>query len=796
MASGRAETAWRWNQFVHGVGVRTEPFLERRQPGVALRTVHIGKRQQRGHAVGHVVRRKRLRASERHPSLPGCSEVAEGPVAQGPPPRRGRIRAVGFVGRQPVVELPKPVPEPRPDGGGQGAMGPVDPVHIDLGHALGNRVGTRQREDFGGERRVVPARVERGTHRFDEDRVRRQAGVGHHPVQHRRPVFLAGLPTGEGIAVTDHQEGQFRVAALHLQPDRGAEAPVEGQCERLRESAMRDLRTGVAENRAGRRHHPPSGIEQRVIERDGKRFLIRLPRGRRRVLFDHQRIAVGTRSARNPHLGRSRLRIPEGEPPQVRAVGVRHGRQEVVAGHRPAVMPCHVQVDALPVALRPEQGPAHPHHLGALLVDRRSVEVVDLDVLVRTDRMGERSRILRELPRAQGADIRNPLDRGRPHIGHELLVAEDRQPLLEAQLEPIPAGDPIAGPVVEVLVRNDPFDEGVVLVGRGLRIRQYELRIEDIEALVLHGPHVEVRHGDDVEQVQVVLEAVDLLVPAHGALEGVHGVCRARLVARRHMDGERDLPPGTCDEAVLQRTEFPGDQREQVARLGPGILPDRLVAHAHIPVGGAVAVREQYGSIRLVGADRDPIAAHDVGAVREVGYAPKALGLALGAIAPFRTVEALETGVSGRVDHHFRRNGGPVRNTFDDNAVPILRICRRGSVDGQRDQVQLLAVEPQRCVRCATFHRELGPHPRRCGMELEIQRHLGNGEVRGPVGAPSRRGRQIAHRYPSASSSDGAPVILRPAVTVFARPQEGGRTRAIPAKGATPAGGAREWVAP
>ena len=220
---------------------------------------------------------------------------------------------------------------------------------------------------------------------------------------------------------------------------------------------MQDLRAGVAKDRAVRRHHPSPGIEQRVIERHGKRFLIRLPRGRRRVLFDHQRIAVGTHPALNPHLRRSRLRVPEGEPPEVRAVGVRHGRQEVVAGHRLAVVPCRVQVDALPVALRPEQGAAHPHHLGALLVDRRSVEIVDLDVLVRTDRMGERSRILRELPRAQGAHVRNPLDRGRPHIGHELLVAEDRQPLLEAQLEPIPAGDPVAGPVCGSTRAQRPF---------------------------------------------------------------------------------------------------------------------------------------------------------------------------------------------------------------------------------------------------------------------------------------------------------------------------------------------------
>jgi hypothetical protein len=35
-----------------------------------------------------------------------------------------------------------------------------------------------------------------------------------------------------------------------------------------------------------------------------------------------------------------------------------------------------------------------------------------------------------------------------------LLVAEDSEALLEGELEPVAARDPVAGPVVEVLVRN------------------------------------------------------------------------------------------------------------------------------------------------------------------------------------------------------------------------------------------------------------------------------------------------------------------------------------------------------
>src|SRR3712207_6858280 len=46
----------------------------------------------------------------------------------------------------------------------------------------------------------------------------------------------------------------------------------------------------------------------------------------------------------------------------------------------------------------------------------------------------------------------DPLHGGRALVGREGLVAEDGEALLQAQLEPVAAGDAVAGPVVEVLV--------------------------------------------------------------------------------------------------------------------------------------------------------------------------------------------------------------------------------------------------------------------------------------------------------------------------------------------------------
>jgi hypothetical protein len=50
-------------------------------------------------------------------------------------------------------------------------------------------------------------------------------------------------------------------------------------------------------------------------------------------------------------------------------------------------------------------------------------------------------------------------------VGRELLFAEHGEAFLQRQLEPIAAGDAVAGPVVEVLVPDDRLDALEVAVG-------------------------------------------------------------------------------------------------------------------------------------------------------------------------------------------------------------------------------------------------------------------------------------------------------------------------------------------
>ena len=53
-------------------------------------------------------------------------------------------------------------------------------------------------------------------------------------------------------------------------------------------------------------------------------------------------------------------------------------------------------------------------------------------------------------------------------------------------------------------MRDDGFDIGVVQVGCRFGKRQDVFVVEDIEPLVLHGPHVEVRDRHDVEHVEII----------------------------------------------------------------------------------------------------------------------------------------------------------------------------------------------------------------------------------------------------------------------------------------------------
>lgn len=316
------------------------------------------------------------------------------------------------------------------------------------------------------------------------------------------------------------------------------------------------------------------------------------------------------------------------------------------------------------------------------------VKVVHLDVGLGADGVRHGARVLGELGGPQAHRVLDALHRPRVHVCRKLLVAVDGEPLLEGELEPVAAGDAVAGPVVEVLVPHHALDAAEVAVGGGVGGGQHEAGVEHVERLVLHGAcgarerggrvggvlrlinwrgrqrgarreppqrrgggtarhappalahprmhvhasnplpekggdtgrgltHVEVVHGHDVEQVQVVLEPKGLLVPGHRALERAHREGHLARVLGLHEDAEGHLLAAHRGERVLAQRQVSRHQGEEVAGLGEGVLPDGVV-----PPGGArhgalleqVAVAQEDRVQRLVGLDAGGVPAGRTGA--------------------------------------------------------------------------------------------------------------------------------------------------------------------------------------
>ena len=417
-----------------------------------------------------------------------------------------------------------------------------------------------------------------------------------------------------------------------------------------------------------------------------------------------------------------------------------HGGDEILDPHRVVVVALEIQVHALAEILAPEDGGHHADDLGALVVDGGGVEIVDRQIGFRLHGMCQRSRVLAELPRAQGAHVADALHRAAALVGGEFLVAIDRQAFLQRQLEPVAAGDAVAGPVVEILVRDHRLDPLVVAIGGGVRAGQDILGVEDVEALVLHRPHVEVGDGGDVEHVEVVFQAEHVLVPAHGFFQGAHGMGALVLVAAADVDAEIDAAARACGEMILHRNQIARHQREQVAgfrmRIGPG---DAVPPVAEVMHRAGIAVRQQHGNEGLVGGDGDGVARHHVGPVGEIGDAAEAFRLALGEITAARDIQAAQFGVGGGGDAGFDLQHAAVGHRVDGQDAVLDAVGVRGegrAVAGEADQGQRLAVQAQgfggEGFRVAV-EGEAGDHPRRMGVEVERQGTGVDQEGRGAV---------------------------------------------------------------
>ena len=296
-------------------------------------------------------------------------------------------------------------------------------------------------------------------------------------------------------------------------------------------------------------------------------------------------------------------------------------------------------------------------------------------------------------------------------------------------MKPVAAGNAVAGPIVEVFVRDHRLDAAEIKVGRGRRRSEDVSIVEDVETFVLHRPHVEGGDGDDHEDVEVVFPAESFLVPAHRALEAVHSVKAAILFPGLYIDLKLNLTAGHGGEAVFHVREIAAHQREQIGRFF-----ERIVPHGEMPPGAwhvassnEIAVGQQHRRLAFVGFDAGGVDRHHVRSVEEISDAAKALGFTLGAISVARAVKPHELCIVYGIDDCFdvefewtvRRlcNGEPIRS--DDEVFRRQRLA----VDRQRSELQVFAVENERRRRAGRvgFDLELGAYSGRLRMERHVE---------------------------------------------------------------------------
>ena len=501
------------------------------------------------------------------------------------------------------------------------------------------------------QRQCAESRIKAVIERHPRQRIEpvrpRLCTVQRHPGQHILSQRPPRLPFVERVGVMGQQERALFRRGLAVQHHRRRKAAQDRGDRPAGKAVKRERLFGFRHLQHRRRHHLVAvGVQK--AHGDGQHLGVfhRLAGRRRVVLAEAQREpARAVPRLRHRHARRARLGIPTLELRQVAARGILEHAQPILDGRCIAIMPVEIQGQGPVVIGVPHQPLQHPDHLGALFIDRRGVEIVDLDETVGPHGMGQGPAILAELPRAQRQHILDPLHRVAAHVAGELLVAEHGQPFLQAQLKPVAAGDAVTGPVVEILMRDHRLDPVVVVVGGRRRAGQHKARVEDIQPFVLHRAHVEIVDCDDIEHVEIILPPIHLLVPPHRADQTVHRIGTAILVAGADVDVQRDLAPGHRRESRRKRRKVPRHQREQIRGLRPGIVPLRPArTRRH-----RVAIRQQH---RLSALDAHPEHRHHVGAVGVEGDLAKPLGLALRAVKPARHVKAFECRVPLGRDLH------------------------------------------------------------------------------------------------------------------------------------------------
>ena len=215
-------------------------------------------------------------------------------------------------------------------------------------------------------------------------------------------------------------------------------------------------------------------------------------------------------------------------------------------------------------------------------------------------------------------------------VGGVFLVAEHGQAFLQRQLEPVAAGDAVAGPVVEILVgdtRSMSWKSLSVAVSG--RASTY-LVLKMLRPLFSIAPDVEIAHGRRCCTRPGPFQAVGVLVPFHRVLERLHGEhALIQLAAARRRTAASPCARTLVTKLSWLRSSSRRHDREQVGGLGERVDPSCPAPPAALlALGDEVAVRQQHRIALAARRAASLVARHHVGTVQEGGDPAEALRLA------------------------------------------------------------------------------------------------------------------------------------------------------------------------
>ncbi len=90
---------------------------------------------------------------------------------------------------------------------------------------------------------------------------------------------------------------------------------------------------------------------------------------------------------------------------------------------------------------------------------------------------------------------------------------------------------------------DNPFNSLVICISGSVWIGQNILIIKNVQALVLHGSHIEIADRHDHIDIQVIFSTIALFIPFHGLFQCAERVTALTGIFLFHIKTQVDLAP-------------------------------------------------------------------------------------------------------------------------------------------------------------------------------------------------------------------------------------------------------------